>query len=307
MEKNLTTAKELRNIVNSLENKFGDIASAHGGVEFQKEALFALQILQGNSFLTTIALGNKNSLMSAVLNVAAIGLSLNPAQKLAYLVPRDGKVCLDISYIGMVKLATDPGSVMWVQAEVVRAKDTFTYTGVGKLPDHQMQPFGDRGEVVGVYSVVRLATGEYLTTTMSIEECYAIRERSQAYKKKKSGPWVTDEGEMLKKTVIKRASKLWPKTDRLQEAISVVNEHEGINFQNEQIDNVEVKRIESVDYKRQRDLIDQITYIVNEKTEDLEIAEKAGFLEEKLGIASIKDLKKKTITELELIIGELEE
>ena len=38
---------------------------------------------------------------------------------------------------------------------------------------------------------------------------------------------------MLKKTVIKRASKGWPKCDRLQSVISFANENEGIDFQRE--------------------------------------------------------------------------
>jgi hypothetical protein len=35
---------------------------------------------------------------------------------------------------------------------------------------------------------------------------------------------------MMKKTVIKRASKLWPKSERLDTAVQVLNEHEGIDF-----------------------------------------------------------------------------
>jgi recombination protein RecT len=44
---------------------------------------------------------------------------------LAYLVPRDGKVCLDISYMGMMHLAQQCGAIQWGQAVLVREGDQF--------------------------------------------------------------------------------------------------------------------------------------------------------------------------------------
>src|SRR5689334_11701957 len=57
------------------------------------------------------------SLQMAVLNISNIGLSLNPAAKEAYLIPRWNGVtkvteaALEPSYVGLVKLLTDAGSV----------------------------------------------------------------------------------------------------------------------------------------------------------------------------------------------------
>jgi recombination protein RecT len=215
--------------VYSLEKQFNQVNAYK--MNFAKEAQFALQLLKANNFLRSTAQDNPDSLQNAITNIAAIGISLNPAVKEAYLVPRGKMVCLDISYIGLVKLATDTGSIQWVQAEVVKEKDTFEYLGVGKAPLHKMNPFGERGGVVGVYCVAKLASGESLCTIMSRGECDAIRDKSS--QAAKSGPWVQFYEEMLKKTVIKRASKLWPKSERLDTAVHVLNEHEGIDFESE--------------------------------------------------------------------------
>ncbi|MDO1851433.1 hypothetical protein Q2367_25255, partial [Escherichia coli] len=54
---------------------------------------------------------------------------------------------------------------------------------------------------------------------------------------------------MMKKTVIKRASKLWPKSERLDTAVQVLNEHEGIDFSNDKKPFAESKSIEADSYK----------------------------------------------------------
>ena len=197
-------------------------------IKFEREAEFAIQVLAGNEYALKLAFSNRQSVINSVTNLAAIGLSLNPAKKQAYLVPRDGKICLDISYIGLVELAVASGSVRWAKAELVRESDVFRLNGFDKPPTHDFAPFAkDRGAIVGVYCVAKTADGDYLVDTMTIDEVFDIRDRSAAWKawisKQKKCPWVTDEGEMIKKTIIKRASKMWPKTDRLDQAIHHLN------------------------------------------------------------------------------------
>jgi recombination protein RecT len=220
----------------------GDIYNAKDGfaavqtdrsISFEKEAGFALQILGGNEYLMGVGLKNRQSVVDAVTNIAAIGISLNPARKQAYLVPRDGKVCLDISYMGLLDLAISSGSLKWGQAELVRESDAFVLNGFDKPPTHSFNPFDkNRGEVIGAYVVVKTADGDFLTTAMSIDEINAIRDRSESWKRGQKGPWKSDPGEMAKKTVIKRASKLWPKTARLDQAIHYLNTDgdEGLGF-----------------------------------------------------------------------------
>lgn len=198
---------------------------AEPSLNFDREAGFAVQILQSSDYALKAAIGNRQSVVNAITNIAAIGISLNPAKKQAYLVPRDGKICLDISYIGLMDLAVASGSILWGQAKLVRKNDAFILNDLDKLPTHSYAPFSkDRGEIVGVYVVVKTASGDYLTHPMSIEEVYDIRDRSsQAWKSGKANPWKTDPGEMIKKTCVKQASKYWPKTDRLAEAIHHLN------------------------------------------------------------------------------------
>jgi recombination protein RecT len=215
-----------------------EAVSVDKGVTFAREAEFAIQAICASDYAIKIARENPQSVRDAVTNIAAIGISLNPAKKQAYLVPRKGAICLVISYMGLLDLAIQSGSILWGQAEQVYAADKFTMHGFDQPPTHERNPFAkDRGELVGVYVVVKTRDGDYLTGTMTADEVFAIRDRSdawKAYKKdpSKTCPWVTDEGEMVKKTMIKRAYKTWPKTDRLDKAVHVLNTDadEGITF-----------------------------------------------------------------------------
>lgn len=222
---------------NALSLISGDIYSAQGQFEnvlsdktlnFEREAGFAIQVLGASDFAMTTAMKNRQSVINAVVNVAAIGISLNPAKKQAYLVPRDGRICLDISYMGLLDLAIQSGSILWGQAELVNEADGFELNGFDKPPTHKRNPFAkERGAIVGAYVVVKTRDGDYLTTCMQIDDVYEIRNRSSAWKSGSSCPWKTDEGEMIKKTVIKRAYKLWPKTDRLDGAVHFLNTENG--------------------------------------------------------------------------------
>ena len=219
--------------VYALREHFASV-SAYPGINFEKEAAFAMQALAGSNYAIGIAIKNPQSVRDAVTNVAAIGISLNPATKLAYLVPRKDRICLDISYMGLIKLATDTGSILWAQAGVVRDNDTFVINGYDKPPTHAHDPFSkpdQRGAIKGAYVVVKTPDGEYLTHTMAIDEIHATRDRSESWKayvkdRTKKNPWVTDETEMIKKTVVKQAQKYWPKTDRTErvdEAVHLLN------------------------------------------------------------------------------------
>lgn len=164
------------------------------------------------------------------MNVAAIGISLNPAQQHAYLVPRDKKICLDISFRGLVKLATDAGAILWAKSELVYEQDTFVWNGPSTAPTHQADPFSkDRGKLKGGYCIAKMPDGEVMVEVMSEAEIDKVKRTSKA----QNGPWATWFEEMAKKTITKRAAKSWPQTenrDRFDRAIEVSHESEGTAF-----------------------------------------------------------------------------
>lgn len=194
-------------------------------VVWAKESQFAIQLFQKNDFLAKTAISNPTSAQNAIINVAAVGITLNPASKLAYLVPRDGMVCLDISYMGLLHLAQSAGSILWGQCKLVYSHDTYESNGLDTAPTHKYNAFGDRGTVVGGYCTVKTPGGDYLTEEMSLAEIKATEATSKA----KNGPWKNFWEEMARKTIVKRASKYWPRAERLDNAIHVINEDEGIH------------------------------------------------------------------------------
>lgn len=196
-------------------------------ISWQKEQQFAIQAFQKNEFLEKTARNNPASAQNAIINVAAIGITLNPAAKLAYLVPRDGAVCLDISYMGLLHLAQVSGAIQWGQCKLVHQADTYESNGLDKAPTHRYNAFGERGPVVGGYCTVKTSQGDYLTEEMSLAEIKAVEASSKA----KNGPWKNWWDEMARKTIVKRASKYWPRCERLDHAIDHLNTDGGEGIQ----------------------------------------------------------------------------
>lgn len=230
--------KSLQEVVKFAESTFKEIAPH--SMEYAAEVEFAMQILQNNAYLMKVASECPRSLVAALKNVAAIGLSLNPAKKEAYLIPRsiklannsyESRIFLEPSYMGLCNMATNTGSIEWVQARCVYGDDEFTDNGVGEKPTHIYDAFSeDRGKLVGSYCVAKTETGAHLVNIMTAKQLDSVRDRSEAWKRNESGPWKTDTVQMSLKSVIRQGFKTWPKTDkfaRLEQAVHISNENEG--------------------------------------------------------------------------------
>lgn len=239
---NIVPFKE-SNIIDLLKPKMNDLIRMIGEDRLNKEASFALQAINSNSLLMKATQTNegRTSIAKAIFNLALTGLSLNPISKLAYITPRwiDGtqQAILMPSYQGLVKLIADTGSVKSVYAYPVYEGDEYEES-YGTHVEITHKPKRKSKKITHVYAVAILPDycpkckeGTILVESMSAEDVYDIRARSDSYKaylkdNTKNCIWITDEGEMFRKTVIKRITKYIPKTDRwerINEAIDIDN------------------------------------------------------------------------------------
>ena len=228
---NELTQKAWPDLVYEIMPNFERIARQNKLVSWEKESNFAIQALQKNELLAKCA---PYTVQNALTNVAAVGLTLNPADGYAYLVPeynkntKQNECQLRISFKGLIKAATDTGAILWVKAEIVKANDTFDYKGPCAMPVHSMNPFTDRGQSIGVYCIAKTNQGEILVDVMAWEEVLKIKECA-----KTQNVWDKWTDEMAKKAIIKRASKQWPKTEKsgtLHKVVEVINETEGTDY-----------------------------------------------------------------------------
>lgn len=206
-------------------------------LDFEKEKVFAYGALNQNDLLLQYAVKNPTSLKLAMYNVASIGLSLNPVAKLAYLIPRRvsqvAKVVLDISYQGLIEIATQAGAIKACSVTLVREKDleTFEWRDNFTPPKNPPNPFvKDKGKIVGGYCQALLPDGQFILHAMTIEEIEKRRDASEMVKSRGvCGPWRDWREEMIQKTIVKSAAKWWPSNGSpvLAEAQRILNEENG--------------------------------------------------------------------------------
>jgi recombination protein RecT len=179
---------------------------------------------------------DRGSLLKACLNAAELGLSLNKNMGEADILKVwDGRMKKNVAqfrprYKGLMKLALQAGEVLKIESRLVYEKDMFEVEeGIEPRIIHR-HGLSDRGEKIGAYCVWKLKNGESQFEIMSKEEILSIRNRSSSKTKEGTivGPWKTDEAEMWRKTVVRRASKYMPLSTEAQRAVMVDNQAEGI-------------------------------------------------------------------------------
>lgn len=201
-------------------------------MKWAAERSFAEQAIQKNEELQRCT---PASIQGAMLDVAYSGLSLSPTLAHGYLIPY-GSVCTFApGYRGLMHMAFKAGTVKSVQVSLAHQNDTTFRIWTdehGKHIQHE-ESMGTRGEVTHAYCIANLtAGGPPIIEVMPRADLNLAMEASRKRNKKGGMVWRVWPEEMMKKCVIRRASKFWPKDDGgiLQHMMEVSDRHDSIDF-----------------------------------------------------------------------------
>lgn len=125
--------------------------------------------------LTTDA--GKLSVFNALRYAATSGLSLNPQEGKACLIPYGGKIQYQIMKNGMIDLALESGKVEFIMADVIHENDIWKFPE-NPNDNYVYQPARrNRGEIDGFFAAMKLKTGALLVKYMDVDEIADHRKR----------------------------------------------------------------------------------------------------------------------------------
>lgn len=204
----------IQSLAKTLEGPYAEkIKAALDGTGMSPERFTrtALAALNANKYLVDKC--TRDSIIVAVMNAASLGLELNPAMGHASIVPRGDQAILQVQYKGKIHLAQQHEKIAAVGVGTIHANDRYEFCE-GTHPELKVWPaLGDRGAPIAYYCVTHYADGVAVPTLMTHAEVESHRDRfSDAFKRGGKGAevWKQHFEAMAYKTVVHRASKLWP-------------------------------------------------------------------------------------------------
>ncbi len=158
------------------------------------------------------------SIVEAIRESAALNLSPTGLLGEGWILPYGDTAKFMPGYRGYLKLLRNSGQIKIADAQIVYMNDDFAVRlGTDPSIHHVPVLYGEksdageylqeRGDYRGAYAWVRLTSGETMVEWMSYDDLMKIKSRSRAGN---DGPWVTDPGEMMRKTPIRRIVKRLP-------------------------------------------------------------------------------------------------
>ncbi len=168
----------------------------------------------------------KISVLKCIKKMAEIGTERVGAGGV-WLVPFGNELTIIPDWRLIIDKARRAGVITHATAEVVCENDEFSFErGISPKLFHKWDIKKPRGEMVTVYCIYTLPDGSKDFVVMTKDEVEKIRGKSKA--KGESSPWATDYWEMAKKTVVKRAMKIFEgASPEITKVIDIDNEAVG--------------------------------------------------------------------------------
>lgn len=214
----------------SAKKQFISIA---GKEAWDRELLFL------KTFLPMYSVSNVESIKQSILNLAITDVTLNPIFHESYLIERDGKLFLDFTYRGLIKISTSEGAVISMSAGVVYAWDEIKFKEGTKafldiIPN--LNPPKDPDEIVRnpkliweytkcAYSIATFPNGQQDFIVLPKFKLLKTWNMTSANASPINQMFPE---EWIRKTAIIYHSKSLPHAQKLVTAVSVINEHAGV-------------------------------------------------------------------------------
>lgn len=224
MSRGNNRAVALREFQTTVEERRADFSNAlPAHIPVARFERVVLSAIQNNLQLLDAP---KRELFNACVKAAQDGLL--PDGREGALVCRPSRNGVTVTWQPMIsgirKKVRNSGEIATWDVHAVYENDAFEFE-LGDDPFIRHKPaLRDRGELVAVYSIATLKSGEKSRDVMSVDDVNRIRDRSDAWKAYKAGkikstPWATDYAEMAKKTLARRHSKVLPMSTDLDDLL----------------------------------------------------------------------------------------
>ena len=196
------------------------------GYDYEKFTVTIVNALKKNPKLMKCT---KESIVSAVLSSAELGLEIDNPLGYCYMIPfYNGKTesyeaKFIIGYKGIVELLYRSPRVKKIVSEIVYENDEFSYkTGSELELNHVPTIFGDTGKRIGTYTIITLDNNEQLVQFVRADQIEALKRFSSVPEtyNEENDPM----GNMWKKSAIRQIIKYTPKEK--VPIIGKINEHD---------------------------------------------------------------------------------
>jgi len=224
------TTKLPKEINDGLKQAFDKCSAIIGRNESLKELGFAAQIISKSPTLQKCGV---TSVIDSVVNASRVGITLNPALRLAYLVPRKSIATLEISYMGLITILKKSGGCKYIEAFIVYQDEAFQYNPADGTLSHTIYYASTEAEqkqrkIIGCYSRAVLLSNEVVFCFMPMWEIEKVKKFSEGSDSKWSA-WQNWEEEMIKKSVIKRHFKTLVSNAEITEVVEALRIEEENN------------------------------------------------------------------------------